>query len=64
MGDLEEAAGAIGGLLFGGILLLLLAPTLDPVTTVNLDGWGSAFFIVGTILAIITAAAAVANLVK
>ena len=64
MGSIREVAGAIGGLVFGGVLLLLLSPTLDPVTAVNLEGWGQGLFILGVVLAIITAGAAVWNLLE
>jgi len=62
MGDLAEAAGAIGGLLLGGALLLLLAPTLESVKAVNLEAWGTILFVLGALFAIVTAAAAVKNL--
>lgn len=40
MDDLFDALGAIGGLAFGAIIILLMAPTLDSMTPVNLTAWG------------------------
>lgn len=64
MSEISEAAGAIAGLILGGMLLLLMAPTLDPLTPVQIEGWGRVLFFIGAILAVITAGAAVVRLLK
>lgn len=44
MGELMDALGAIGGLAFGAVIIMLVAPTVDPYTPVNLAGLGFLFF--------------------
>jgi len=52
MGELMEAAGAIVGLAFGAIVILLLSPQLDPLTPVNLAGIGMLFLTGAVVLTI------------
>ncbi|MFP9192158.1 hypothetical protein ACLI4Q_10945 [Natrialbaceae archaeon A-CW1-1] len=53
MSDLGEAVGAVFGLIFGGVLLLLIASALEPMGPTNMQSWGSLFVISGILLGII-----------
>lgn len=52
-GDIGEAAGAILGIAFGGVILLKMAAELNSTGSVNLAAWGTMFLaaaVVATIL--------------
>lgn len=49
--ELEQAIGGIAGIIFGGLLLLLLAPELNQVSAVDLNFFGILFMFAGVILA-------------
>lgn len=43
MSELVEALQGIGALAFGGFVILLLAPTLDPLVEMSVSGLGFLF---------------------
>jgi len=43
----EEAVGSILAIIFGGVILLKMAPALNSTSTINLAAWGTAFLFVG-----------------
>lgn len=49
MSNSGEAFEAIGGLILAGIMLALLAPALNSVTTINLTLWAGLFMLVGVV---------------
>jgi hypothetical protein len=53
MDGILDALAAIGGLAFGAIVILLMAPTLDSMTPVNLTAWGVALFGGAVVLTIV-----------
>ena len=48
--DAKEAAGAILGFVFGGVILLLMAPELNQVSVINLTGLGVIFLFAAVLL--------------
>lgn len=46
-GDFGEALEAIMGIAFGGLVILMIAPQLNSVTSVNLVAWGVLWLIAG-----------------
>jgi hypothetical protein len=46
---LLESLGAIGGLVFGAVIVLLMAPTLDSMTPVNMAGL-ALLFLAGSVI--------------
>ena len=53
MDDFLDALGAIAGLAFGAIIILLIAPMLDSMTPVNLTAWGVLLFGGAVVLTIV-----------
>jgi hypothetical protein len=49
--EIGEAIGAIGGIAFGGIILLMIAPQLNQVSIINLTGLGIIYVLAAVVLA-------------
>lgn len=49
--QIGEAIGAILGIAFGGVILLMVAPQLNQVSIINLTGIGIIYVLVAIILA-------------
>lgn len=53
MSNSGDALEAIGGLILAGIMLALLAPALNSVTTINLTLWAGLFMFVGVVSGVV-----------
>lgn len=52
-GEIGEAAGAILGIAFGGVILLKMAAELNSTGPVNLAAWGTLFLVAAMLATIL-----------
>lgn len=63
MSDGGELARAVLGLFFSGVVLLMIAPTLNPLSMYNLSFWGVLMIVLAVVMVILAAVALISRLV-
>lgn len=53
MSELGEAFEGIVGLMFAGLILILMASELKSVTQINLRGWGTLYLLVAVVMGVL-----------